>query len=256
MDVVRRKVAAGSASQRDVLAAEMELAELESLVQDHKDLARLAAARLATLAGLPADTRVGAPGGKSSVGKPGGLSNLLKQAQDRSQELKLASLALEKMELTIRLLKRMTYPDLSSGADSPVAPLASEGVGAFPSKPMVKTDLYLSGKDAYLAELEHRLGALSRAQEAAQAEVSFSVEDARRSLKLAWRSHQLHGLELADKARRSLDLALAAYGQGRATFTDLLESQRRLVHHRLEALKASRDTARAWAMLQDAALLF
>ena len=253
-EVAQRKVGAGSASQRDVLQAEMELVELESLVADHADLARRAAARIATLAGLPADAKVGSPSVAAGVGRAGQSGSRLERIE-QNQEVKLGVLAVEKLELVVQLLTRQTYPDLSSGADVPVAQLAREGQGAFAAGPMVKTDVYLLGKEAYLAELQDRLHALEKSVAASRAEVSFAVEDARRSLRQAKRARSLHGKELAGKARRSLDLALAGYGQGRTTFADLLEAQRRLVHHRLEAIKATRDAARAWALLQDAAML-
>lgn len=253
-EVVQRRVGAGTASQRDVLQAEMELAQLESMVADHADLARRAAARIATLAGLSADAKVGLPSTAAPIGRTGRSGRRL-EGIEQSHEVKLGVLAVEKLDLVVELLTRQTYPDLSSGADVPTGQLAREGQGAFPAGPMVKTDVFLSGKEAYLAELAHRGEALKKSLAAVRAEVSFAVEDARRSLRQAKRARSLHGKELADKARRSLDLALAGYGQGRTTFADLLEAQRRLVHHRLEAIKASRDAARAWALLQDVAML-
>lgn len=251
-EVAAKRVSAGSANLTDVLQAEMLVEELDTRFKNLGDLSRRAAARMATLADLPADFPFGEAGGVVSTPLPE-LRKVQRHARAR-HELRLLDLKIERLQQTISLVQARSYPELSTGLSELRQPLAKDGKMAFPGGPTVKEDIYTGGRQAYIDELLERLAALRSEREELARTVENAVAQAHSELKVARRNLKLHAEGLSIKARQVLDLTFSSYQQGRTNFVDLLVAEREYIHHQLSALEAARDAEKAFAQLQDAAV--
>lgn len=251
--VARQRVSSGAATLSDVLRGEMIHAELETRCENLKDEAARAASRIATLADFDAKTKLGPPQGVSVPGLP--KDDPSGRATRRSHEVRVLGFKIAKLKQVIELMKAATYPQLSSGMSELSDPLAKDGKMAFPDRPMVKADIYLAGREAYFDELLERLDSMQEKQRATRAEVRNRVEQESRNLAVARRTARLHGEILIAKSRQNLDLLLAAYQQGKASFTDLVEAEKEHIAHQLNYLLARKVGMKAYFRLQDAALI-
>ncbi len=250
--VAAKRVGAGSAKLTDVLQAEMLVDELDTRLKNLGDLSLRAAARMATLADLPADFSFGEASGTVSTSLPK-LDEVQRHAEAR-HELRLLDLKIERLHQTISLVQARSYPELSTGQSELRQPLAKDGKMAFPSGPTVKEDIYTGGRQAYIDELLERLAALKSEREELARTVENAVVQAHTELKVARRNLKLHAEGLSVKARQVLDLTFSSYQQGRANFVDLLVAEQNYIYHKLAALEAARDAEKAFARLQDAAV--
>jgi len=251
-DVAKQRVAAGSGKLTHVLQAEMLEAELETQRENLSDLAGQAKARMATLLDLPADFGFSRPEGKVKFSLP--AQKELLRRDGKRQELRLMKLKIKRLGQVIALVQARAYPDLHTGQSDLTRPLAKDGKMAFPSKPMVREDIYSAGRQAYLDELISRRETLKDEKRRLTQEIRNQITQAHLQLKTALRNRNLHAGELPKKSREAMDLTLAAYRQGEATFTDLIVAQRDVIRHRLGALKAEREAEKALTRLQDAAV--
>lgn len=251
-EVATKRVSAGSTGLTDVLQAEMLEEELSAKHANLSDLSLRSSARMATLADLPADFEFGRVEGAVSTPLPD-LGDVQRRARKR-HELRLKDLQIERLEQTISLIQARSYPELSTGQSDLRQPLAKDGKMAFPKGPTVKEDIYTGGRQAYIDELLQRLAALRSERENLILTIEHEVVDAHAKLQIALRNTNLHGEELSAKSRQVLDLTFASYRQGRSNFVDLLVAEREYIHHKLSALEAERESEKAFALLQDAAV--
>ena len=251
-DVAEQRVAAGAGRLTHVLQAEMLEAELVTQQANLDDMAGRAKARMATLLDLPAEFDFSHPQGDVQFTLPSQKS--LVRRDDRRQELRLKELEIERLGRVIALVQARSYPDLHTGQSDLTRPLAKDGRMAFPTKPMVREDIYSAGRQAYLDELATRLETLREDRRRLTQEIRNQITQARLELQTALRNRKLHGGALARKARQAMDLTLAAYRQGEASFTDLIVAERDVIRHRLGALEAQREAEKATTRLQDAAV--
>jgi cobalt-zinc-cadmium efflux system outer membrane protein len=252
-EAAQQRVAAGEARLTDVLQAEMLEEELQNDLENLRDQAARARARMATLADLPADFAFGPPGDGADAPALQDLPTLQRHARKR-QELRILELEVDRLEKVIALTQNRTFPALSTGQSDLARPLAPGGRMAFPEGPMVKEDIVSAGRQSWLDELLRRRDALQEERQEMGRTIENQVAQAHAELRIALRTHELHRGRLLDKARQTLDLTLAAYRQGGATFAELLAAQRETIHHQLTALDALRNARKAHARLQDSAL--
>ena len=258
IDIARQRVSTANATQSDVLRVEIVLAELETQLENLRDERGKAGARLSTLAGLPPDFALGEPAETrlfETGAKEGNVGGLVSSGLSRRHELTLLKLAAKKLEQVIELQQARLYPDLATGMSDLADPLAKGGAMAFPKQPMVRTDAFLAGKEAFLDEMYERLAALRERRRAKADEVRNEIAREQRNLAVAVRTHRLHDRELQEKSKRSLDLIIISYEQGNATFLALITAQKQYIHHRLSALEGYRNALKATARLRDAAVV-
>ncbi|MBI4860521.1 MAG: TolC family protein [Candidatus Riflebacteria bacterium] len=257
--LTRTQVAAGVATQADLLKAQSTLA---TMVNQAESLARQRIADIAQVNALMGLTTtpwggVRDPGLAMDVPTREGL---LKRALSNSQELAMADKDVEQMETMVRMAESMTYPRGSVGYTL-VAPSTGAEAGptrsmmaAFPlrQEPDVQRAAF-GAQAAYLDELRVRIVRAKREREAARVKVELAVNDAWARVQIARRTLSTQEREIVPRARQSYQTMRVSYGTGRTSFLDLLDGARMVVMSSQAVEEARRDFWKSRIDLEEAA---
>lgn len=222
--VARTRYAAGRASQRDVLAADTELARLEDqalTLESRRDAVR---SRINALLNEPPTTPVAEPGRPGAATSIPDLDTLIETAVDGHPELRRLAHKDRAAGARVTLSEKAFFPEfrLNVGYNGVMDPAAKRPmVGVTMNLPLDRGRRHAE-KDAAEAErlrarweLEDRRTALVNELAAVHAAVSRARE-----------SIDLHAERLLPLAKDSLESALSDYGGGRGAFLDVLDAER------------------------------
>ncbi|MDY0109568.1 MAG: TolC family protein [Candidatus Krumholzibacteria bacterium] len=258
--VVGARYRAGTASQADLIRAQVELDRAEDFVQSLADIRGAAAAELNAALGRPVLSPLPAVPGSPAQQALAPLPELadeqwLTLATDRNPELAAMRREAAGRNQAITLARRQYYPDIMVGIeyarDGGARMAQMDGGGADMVMGMVSINLPLwrGGRAGGVQEALARYGdTTSRIRErelglAVELKLAlFAYRDSRRKL-------ELYGGALLPKARQSLATTETAYRVGEAGFTDLVDAQRIVLEFALAYERAAADGAQAAARL-------
>lgn len=222
--VARTRYAAGRASQRDVLAADTELARLEDqalALESRRDTVR---ARINALLNEPPTAPVAEPGRPSAATPIPDLNALIEAAVGDHPELRRLAHREQAAGARVTLAEKAFYPEfrLNAGYSSLWDQVAKRPIVGVTVNLPLDRGRRRAEKDAAEAErlraqweLEDRRTALVNDLAAVHAAVSRARE-----------SIELHAERLLPLAGDSLESALSDYSGGRGAFLDVLDAER------------------------------
>jgi outer membrane protein TolC len=253
--VLRVRLEAGTATQAALLAFQARLealqTELEILGEQqaavranwNRLLHRPVGARvqLAAVATPPAASR-------PAVDRVGAL------ALAEQQSLRIANLRAERQAIAVRLAETMTLPRMDLGTSRFERERAGEaGVQRgkdFGGPTPPRWDFGV--REAQVAEMRARKEAADHMRDATRDRTQAAARTALFSLDAAHRRWSVHTAQLVPLAERSFEATRGSYEGNRATYIELLDSDRRLLDARLGLIDARRDYSHAHARLLQA----
>ena len=231
--VARARYSVGSATQQDVLDAELELSRLEerrSLLVQRRCLVEAVLARLLYRTD---PVPLGRPGSVVKTALEASLKQVLTRAQEESPLVREQERFVAQGEQKVDLARRERLPDFGfsfvyhNRDDHFFKPYYSYGG-------TLTLPIYAGRKQQKaIAEAAENLGGASSALEAARAQVRYEVTDAFLMASTADRLLRLYDQGILKQARLSLDSALAQYQVGKVDFLTLVTSWRRLLDYDL-----------------------
>jgi outer membrane protein TolC len=222
--VARTRYAAGRASQRDVLAADTELARLEEqalALESRRDAVR---SRINALLNQPPATPVAGPDEPDAATPVPDLDALIENAVGGHPELRRLAYRERAAGARVTLSEKAFYPEfrLNAGYNGAMDPAAKRPIVGVTVNLPLDRGRRRAEKDAAEAErlraqweLEDRRSALVNDLAAVHAAVSRARE-----------SVELHDERLLPLAKDSLESALSDYSGGRGAFLDVLDAER------------------------------
>jgi len=252
---------AGTASQADLIRAQVELDRAEDLIQSLADIRGAAAAELNAALGRPVLSPLPAVAGSAVEQAFAPLPELadeqwLTLATDRNPELAAMRRETAGRQLAINLAHREYYPDImvgieyARGGSARMSRMDGGGADMVTGMVSINLPLWRGRRDAGVQEALARYSFMTsqvRERELALAVelklALFAYRDSRRKL-------ELFGGALLPKARQSLATTETAYRVGEAGFTDLVDAQRIVLEFALAHARAAADGAQAAARLR------
>lgn len=252
--IAQTKYATGTATQQDVLKAQVEWDKLTNdLVVLERDRA-VAVAALNTLLDLPPATPLGKPAEIGQPPQPRPLDDLLRQAAADRPELRQAHAEIVGSQRAVDLAHRQYYPDFTIGAQYFRFGEEMEEGDRDSYGPVVglSIPLYRQKLNAALRESEESLAAARFAARATENAVLNEVTAAHASLAAASKLIASYQGTILPRARQMLDNARTGYQTGTVSFLDLIDSQRTLLMLSLEYEEHRFEYHRVFAELQRA----
>jgi outer membrane protein, heavy metal efflux system len=232
IQIANQKYAVGQTSQQDLLKAQVELSKLHNslLVLEQEQVS--AQAELNTLLNRPPET----PLGKAEELTVHPLSVTLDQLQQRAlhdrPELKAATLTIEKSERAISLAKKNYLPDF-------MVELQYWDVHTGPDKWMATAKMTLPW--IFSAKYDARFRQATAEEEEAKADYAamqnqtlFQLRDLFTKVTTTEQLIQVYQSGVLPQAEQSLEAARIGYQYGKASFLDLIDSERTLRDLQLE----------------------
>ncbi len=245
-ELARQQNAAGRVTLQDVLRAQIEREELETLIANLED------SRTPLLADFRAALGIG-PGGpdppvparfEPSPGEPDPAA-ILATALERNPALRAMEAEVLRAQASLDLARKAGVPDFSVGLE---ADLRASPVFWRPTASMTLP----IWRDRIAAEIAAAL-AERRSAEARRSSEEIRLAAELASMLYAYRESVRNGGLLLDRlvprARQSLDAARAGYVSGRSSFLDVIDAQRTLLGFELSLVEARTQRELALASL-------
>ena len=240
----------GAVSQQDVLKPQVEQVLLHNDVFMIQQRIGSAQAAINQLLNRPASAPLGQPRELLAADEAFDLPDLTARALATRPELRAAELRVRASRAGQKLADReATWPDFAVGLDYMQIPDGPDGYSA-----MFSINLpWLTGKKASEARrMGHVLRADESAVETVRARVQFEVRDAHLRVEAARKSLALFKGELLPKSAQSVEVSRAGYEKDKASFLDLLDSERSLRDVKLKYHQALAQYEAAVADLERA----
>jgi len=253
--VARARYRVRRAEYADVIRAEVELGKHQDQYHTLDDMKAPMAARLNAALNRAPDAPVPLPKTIPHDTLEADPKEILAWMRATNPELKALEAEIARQQAAVRLAKKNYYPDLTLGLS-----YIETGSARMPTSD--------SGQDAVIAEVGGTLPIWRRKYRAAEREAAARLRSARESvserhnalaaqvkltlfkLRDAERKLHLYRDTLVPKAQASLKATQAAYRAGKATLTDLIDSERVLLAFRLEQERALANRAQRLAELE------
>jgi len=164
----------------------------------------------------------------------------------RRQELLLLSERLRKISLMLEMTSRMTTPDLSLTASLPLVQGAGEArrtrqsQGAFAGT-MVRSHPAFGFFQAIVGQMSALREAVTHARQAASQNIRADIEALSAQAHTARETLRITTQAILPDLQNSISSLMTQYGNGKATFADLVQGETRWLEARLAALEAHRD---------------
>ncbi len=239
--LAENRVAVGSAKASVLLQLENRILSVESQITDLEKERDDARERLLSLMNLPGTSALGLPSLPVWRGAVLNSADLYKQARNRRHEVRLAKLALEKVQETIVLMKTRAVPPLSASWSK------AESPGVSPMQ---------SGFQTVIEEMESRLKEMKSHLESAGDDATLATDRALVGYNGALKNWKLATGPMMKRAQRLNDLAMEEFRSGRGSLTDYLEAEELVLQLELRALRYEGNALFALAMLRDATASF
>ena len=255
-EVTRTKYMAAAAGHPDVIKAQVELGKLEDRLQALMDMRAPLSAKLD--AALGHSGREPLPWPESLPEESIGVAqdDVLAWLTEANPQLAALKFNVMKAEAAVELSRKQYYPDVTLGLDYVETDSARmpgvDDSGKDPVVAMVSINLPI-WRAKYRAAEREALGRLHAAQEAVRDKANTLESDAKLALyevRDAERRASLYRHTLIPKAKQSLKATTTAYIGGKASFLDLIETQRVLLEFQLSFERSLADHAQALARLE------
>ncbi len=255
--VASTRYTTGKGGQQNVLRAQLEISKLNKKLFNLEQMKTTVTAKLNTLMNRSPEEVLGNPADLEISPLAHELEELYRLGELSRQEVRAAGLATEKAEASYRLSRREYLPDVTAAVRYVEI---GEGSAMSPD----------SGEDAWAATLSVNLpiwrgrlrGAVNEAGANLQASrerlvdvrntTSFQIKDAYFRVVTANDEIELYRDSLMPQAEQLLKATEVAYETGKATFLDLLDSERALLGIRIGYHRSVADHQKHMADLERA----
>ncbi len=243
--VAEIKYRAGTASQQDVLRAQVELSNLDSQLIRLRQRIDSSQAKLARLLHVSPDTPVRALEQPPQEQIPQDLERLYRQAISGRPELHAQLAAVQRDHRKVDLARLQYYPDLTAG----VTWIGTSAAGLSPvangEDPLllgfsVNVPIYRKRLDAGVREAESRVVASTRQYDSLRDRTAESVKDLYAQATSQYDLVKLFRDDIIPKSQQTLEVSQAAYQVGDVDFLQLIDNWQqllrfRIAYHRLES---------------------
>jgi outer membrane protein, heavy metal efflux system len=250
IQIANQKYAVGQASQQDLLKAQVELSKLHNslLVLEQEQVS--AQAELNTLLNRPPQTPLGKPEELTIHPFSLTLDQLQQQALHDRPELQAATLTIEKSERAVSLAKKNYLPDF-------MVELQYWDVHTGPHQWMATAKMTLPW--IFSAKYDARVRQATAEAEEAKADYAamqnqtlFQLHDLFTKVTTTEQLIQVYQSGVLPQAEQSLEAARIGYQHGKASFLDLIDSERTLLDLQLEYYTALGQFEQHLAELEQA----
>ena len=245
--VIEERYQSGTATQANLLKVQTELQRQNKLLLDLQARIRVSRAQLNALLNRAPTEPLGPPTDEDLAhAPPAGVEQLLQAALTSRQEINRQRAKVARITFAIRLGEVMNRPLISQGYSNFERGMVQEASAgaARPSyglKAKAADRPAFAQAEAYLTELRQRLSAEKKVLAQLVAETGGMAQAMIDRLDIARREVELLEEIVLPQNQSAYESAMSGYASGRATFLDLLDSERELIKARLALHQARRD---------------
>ncbi len=250
MKLSRDRVEAGTTVVSDLLAAEVQLAEMEQQQIEADGDLQIAQASLNTALGVGIDTPQRVDGElKERVFTIGEADELMRQALAQRPDAMQAGLVMEEAEAGVRGARGEYLPrvDLLAGAGVSRSGWIN-GSGDYTVGASVTFNLFDAGRGARIAQARAAVGAATAETESLRNRIRLEVVRSRRQCLMA-RERIVVAERSIGQAAEALRIVRDRYREGLTTITEVLRAETALTRARLQSLVARHDLYVGYASL-------
>ena len=254
--VAQTKYKSGAGLQSAVIKAQVELGKLEDRLHSLQDLMRPVAAKLNMALNRPSNMLLSVPKGLPQEKRSFLDEDLFASLRENNPNLKALEYMTTKEDLAIQLAEKNYFPDVTLGVDYIDTASRSDTNSVDHGKdPVVATlsvniPIWQQKYDAITAEARARRRAVMGEKREKENLIIADLEMALFGLRDADRRIDLYRNTLLPKAEQSLKVTELAFTADKATFLDLIDSQRILLGFQLEHKRALADRAQRVAEIE------
>ncbi|MFA5042890.1 MAG: TolC family protein [Kiritimatiellia bacterium] len=224
--------ATGERSQADVLKAQTEITLLKQKLLELQAQEAALKAKLNTLLNRRADAPLGVAATPPQTGFSGNFEQLLALAVTNRPEIRSAQTQIERYELDKQLMAKEYWPDYKLGVEYRDF-TDSDNMLMFTVS--VELPIWQSKYRAGAREAAKMAASSRAARETVERQTALDVQDTHVKFLTARKTLALYRTELIPQAETSFNASEAGYRTGKASFLDLLESERFLLNARVMA---------------------
>ncbi|VAX35882.1 Heavy metal RND efflux outer membrane protein, CzcC family [hydrothermal vent metagenome] len=236
--VAESKYSTGIASQQDVMKAQVEISKLIAKLYTLGEQEVTLQEKINTLLNRPVETPFGKIGNFSFTEFPYTLEKLLYLSEEYRQELKAASLNIDKHTEMVSLKKKDYFPDFTLGVDfidvgSGKTAAFNDGQDAWMGKAAINVPIWRGRIKASVNEAKNNLSSSENIYQSVKNRVSFQLKDALFQLKTCKNLLDLYENALIPQAEESFKASQAGYENGKVDFLDLIDAERILLNFKI-----------------------
>ncbi len=261
LNVAQSKIRVDRANYNSVIMTQVELSKLVDAIITLEDQRETVVARINTLLSRPPQAALGTPLTPLDFEPVMPIADIYELALKERQELNLQRSQISRMTLMVDLVKRMTYPDATTGSsyfeDRMRLSSGTDGMSTPPfptqnSGKLISTPWY-GQQDAYIREIELNIHSISEKLIALEDDIRFRIRQEYLGLETAKRSVSLYRDTLLPQAYQAMEATNTGYQNGKTDFLAFLDSQRTLLQFQLEEQRALRAHRQHLARLDQLA---
>lgn len=251
VEITTAKFRAGTASQVDVLKAQVELSTLHQRLPVLEQLRATSQAKLNQL--LDRDPRFPlAPPESPREGRfDKDLEDLFEVATTARPELKAADLEVQRNEQSHALARRQYYPNFDVAFQRFQNFQANDGFGAYVAMSIPFSFWTKPKYDAAVQEAAAGIAAARADRHALENMTRFQIRDLMAKVRANWEVAVLYKTTVLPQAEQTMAAARAGYRAGRSGFLDLIDADRAWRGFQLEYFRALVERERRLAELEQ-----
>ena len=221
IEIAQTKYRAGIETFQAVVALQIERSNLANQINSLADQRRTIHAQIQELIGVGNNVEIGSTTKIESDFILPDLSAQIASGLENRQEIQKMKLKIKRMELMIKMLRRMIFSDLAN------QPMAS-----------VRKDTNFSIQHGYVRELESQIKSMELTIENMDNAMRSAIEKHYNFLQTSQRDIDLYKNEIIPQAEQVLKVATTNYQSAQIDFLKFLEAQRTVVKFRLMLAQA------------------
>ncbi|MBW1850497.1 MAG: TolC family protein, partial [Deltaproteobacteria bacterium] len=254
--VARAKYRGGAGLQSAVIKVQVELGKLEDRLRSLQDLTRPIVAKLNFFLNRPSHLPLPLPKALPAEKHDVADKELFSLLRAENPSLKVLDFMAAKEDFAIKLAEKNFFPDMTLGVDyidtSSRSDMDPKDNGKDPviAKLSINVPIWHQKYNAIGKEAKARRRAFLRDRKEKENLLIADLEMALYQLRDADRKINLYGDTLLPKAEQNVKINLLAFTSEKASFLDLIDSQRILLGFQLERKRALADRAQKMAEIE------
>ncbi|MFQ6082055.1 MAG: TolC family protein [Candidatus Aminicenantia bacterium] len=253
--IAEKKYETGTASQQDVLKAQVEISKIIDKLLLLNQQKKAIKANLNALLNRPADSFIGEPEDFEISKFNYTLEELYKMAKENRPELRSVFFLIEKNKAAIKLAKKNYYPDFALmfsyvdiGGGTTMNP--EDGSDSWMGSIGINIPIWRKKLHAGEEEAINNLKASERNYKDIENNTLSQVNELYFEVKTAEEVVKLYKYSLLPQAEQSFKASEAGYLTGKVDFLNLLDSERMLLHIKIGYFKSMADFEKSLAQLE------
>lgn len=256
-DVVRARYTAGATAYSDVLRTQMELDKLGERLRSFEDMRTPFAARLNAAMGRDAIEPVRAPDSVPVMEVSLDDEAMRQSLRANNPALHGYDAKAEKARSGVSLAERGYYPDVTLGVESIYtdrprnnADVLNKGDDPIIATVGINLPIWRAARDAAVTENQELLLAALRGKKGLEDRLLADLELALFRYRDAGRRIALYKETLLPRAEQAVEVTLQAFQSGKASFTDIMETQKSYLELHLAYARSLTDQAQRIADME------